>query len=172
MTPDEVKGLSRALRAGYDALPPGAKATLRRCATADELRTEGVFWRLVDDARVPQEARFNMAFLAGCFDTAKAGHNSFARWVRRTAYDEVKPGDLPARSLRFRRLLAAGDRDELVHHLRALLKHGSQKSKDGVDWGELGSDIYFWGDVVRRRWAEQFFTRAKTETNSEDTRHV
>jgi CRISPR type I-E-associated protein CasB/Cse2 len=177
VTADEVKRVARALRAGYDALSPGAKATLRRCTTADELRAEGVFWRLVEDAGVPEDARFrfNMAFLVHCFDLRwKAGNALFARWLRSTAYGDVKPSELPARSLRFRRLLAADDRDELVHHLRALLQHGFQKSKTGIDWGELGADIAYWGgrgiDTVRRRWAEQFFTNA--ESQIEENRHV
>lgn len=170
MIRDEVKGLAVAVRKNYDALPPGAKALLRRCTTADELRAEGVYWRLVDDAGVPPDARPNMAHVVACFDTAEAGGESFAGWLRRTAYHKVKPSDLPARSVRFRRLVAANYGDELVHHLRALLRQGFQKSKAGVDWGELGADIFFWGDGVRRRWAEQFFTNAESQT--EENRHV
>lgn len=172
MTPAEVKELAGALRARYDALPPGAKATLRRCGTANELRVEGVYWRLIDDAAVPSAARSNMAYVVGCFDTAESGSESFARWLRRTAYGDVKSGDLPARSVRFRRLLAASHGDELVHHLRALLRQGFQKSSRGVNWSELGADIFFFGDAVRRRWAEQFFTGSTTAANSEGTDHA
>ena len=45
--------------------------------------------------------------------------------------------------------LASRDRDELVHQLRRLLRHGFQASRRGVDWGSLGADIVFWSD---RAW--------------------
>ncbi len=169
MTFEELKDIARTLRAHYDALPPGAKATLRRCTTADELRAEGVYWRLIDEAAVPASARSNMAHVVGCFDSADAGRQPFARWLRHAAYGEVKPNDLPARSLRFRRLLAASHGEEMAHHLRKLLRQGFQKSRTGVDWGELGADIFFFGDSVRRRWAEQFFTKT---TNLEESNHA
>ena len=159
MNREDTAAVVRRLRGRYDALPPGGKATLRRCATASELGAEGMFWRLVDDAHVPDDERWRMAHVVACFDAAGVGRERFARWLRGTAYGDVqKPDDLPARAVRVRRMLASRDRDELVHHLRRLLRHGFQKSRRGVDWGALGADILFWGDGVRRSWAEEFFT--------------
>ncbi len=174
MTREDLATIISKVRARYDALEPGAKATLRRCSTANELSAEGVFWRLVDDAGVPEGERWRMAHVVACFDAAGAGGESFASWLRRTAYHDVKSADLPTRAVRVRRLLASRDRDELVHQLRKLLKHGFQASRRGVDWGSLGADIMFWGDRVRRNWAQDFFTSRPTTdaSNLTETTHA
>lgn len=162
MNREETETIGRSLRMRYDALPPGPKAMLRRCATADDVRAEGVYWRLVEEAGVPEQERRRMAHVVACFDAAGSGSESFARWARATVYGDVKQQDLPARSLRMRRLLAARDRDELVHQLVKLLRHGFAKSRRGTDWGALGADVLFWGDGVRQKWAQHFYTSKPT----------
>lgn len=159
---ESLAALVAKVRGKYDALAPGAKATLRRCATADEVRIEGVYWRLIGDAGVPDGRRHAMASVVVCFDAAGVGTQPFAPWLRATVYGDVSPSDLPARAVRFRRALTARDRDELTRELRRLLRHGFQASRRGVDWGSLGTDIVYWGDAVRRRWAETFYTDPKS----------
>ncbi len=159
----DVARMMRGLRACYDQLPAGDRAVLRRAGNADDLREEGVFWRLVDDAGIPASERARAAWLVACFDAEDPkkrpnGREPFASWLRHSVYGRVGAGDLPARAVRFRRALAARDRDALVHELRRLLRHGYGQSARGVDWGALGSDLIHWGDEVRRKWAEQFFT--------------
>lgn len=146
------------LRERYDQLAPGPRAVLKRCRTSDELRAVGAFWSLLEDAGVPPKDRHGMAYVVACFGAADAGRGLFPRWLRCTVYAEVKSENLVARAGRVRRLLAARDRESLIHELSHVLRHGFQKSSRGVDWGVLGADIVRWGDVVRRRWAEQFFT--------------
>lgn len=175
----ELEERVRRLRSSYDALPPGGRATLRRCGTADELLLEGTFWRLVAEAAVPDNQRTRMAHVVACFDAAQQSDHAepFGRWLRRTAFDRTTDADLPARAVRVRRLLAARDRDELVHQLRRLLRHGFQSAHRGVEWGALGTDILFWGDGVRRRWAQDFFAPARhpdpsASAPSEETTHA
>lgn len=162
MSRAEYKEATLRARDRYDALPPGARAKLKRCRTADDLLEEGVFWRLVDDMGIDNKLRQQFARVVLCFPYAEASHAGmpFPRWLRTTVYGEVKDSDLPTRASRFRRALAARDRDELAHELRRLLQHGFNATRRGVEWGELGADIIYWGDAVRRRWAQQFFTRA------------
>jgi CRISPR type I-E-associated protein CasB/Cse2 len=170
----EFEAFARALRKRYDALGPGPTAQIKRCSTAAELCAEGVYWRLIDEAGVPEGERRRMAHVVACFAAAGSGRESFARWVRSTVYGDVKPQELPARALRMRRLLAARDRDELVHQLSRLLRHGFAQSRRGVDWGPLGADVLFWGDGVRQRWAQDFYTSEVTTAaaRQEETTHA
>lgn len=175
---DETEARVRALRERYDGLPAGARAALRRLGAADDLLLEGVFWRLVGEAKIPEADRARMAHVVACFDSANhvARAEPFGRWLRRTVFDGVKDADLPTRAVRVRRLLAARDRNELVHQLRRLVRHGFQKTRRGVDWAALGADILWWGDGVRRRWAQDFFAPIRDESasteNSQEISHV
>lgn len=168
------------VRSGFDALTPGARAMLRRCATADDLRAEGVFWRLVDNAGVAEDERHTLAHVVACFDAqrsvAKKSREPFARWLRATLFYDVSDDDLPTRALRVRRLFASRDRDALIHELRRLLRHGFQQSQRNLDWGALGADIFYWSgrgsDRVRRRWAEGFFIRPDRNDQTEENGHA
>ena len=67
--------------------------------------------------------------------------------------------------LRFRRLLDSRDRDELDHRLRGILKLAAG-DKTPVDWGVLGVDILWFfaeSDMVRRRWAQDFYAPISRE---------
>jgi CRISPR type I-E-associated protein CasB/Cse2 len=158
----DIAALVEEVHRAYARLSPGYRAILRRAGTPDELRIEGVFWRLMEDVSVPAGDRWRMAEIVLCFDAERekpAVRLHFARWVRRIAFSKVTNEDLPARAVRFRRLLAARNRNELVHEMRRLLRQGyQQQHRLGVDWGLLGADVFFWNEGVRRRWAEQFFS--------------
>lgn len=164
MTGDDARAVARRVRVAYDGLGAGPCAVLRRCRTAAELHQEGWFWRVVGDGDVAREDAWWIAHLVACFPTAK--HRDDERFelgahLRRRIYGEsVKLDDLPKRAIAFRRLLAARDRDDVVHQLRRLLLRASQPRDmlAGADWGFIGHDLRFFGDAVRRRWAAGFYT--------------
>jgi len=178
-SPNQLAARIRDLRRHYDALSPGSRATLKRCSTANDVLLEGDFWRLIAESRVADDVRARVAHVVACFPAAKQASTTaepFGTWLRNAIYSDVSNADLLARSTRVRRLLVARDRDELVHGLRRLVRHGFQKSQHGLDWGQLGADIVYWGDGVRRRWAQDFFAPAKrarsATSTSEEVDHV
>jgi CRISPR type I-E-associated protein CasB/Cse2 len=152
----------RAVRRAYDALSPGDRAVLKRCRDAGEIAMEGAFWRVVRAA--PEEARSRLAEVVVCFPAAEqsrraAGFSPGIHFHRALRGNREKLTDGGA--LRFRQLLQARGRDELVHRLRRLLTFADAP----VDWGVLGSDVFYWNDRVRRRWAQDFYSNVKEMTN-------
>lgn len=148
----------RAVRRAYDGLSPGDRAVLKRCRDAGEISMEGAFWRVVRAA--PEPARVRLAEVVLCFSAAQqlrhtAGFNPggyFRRALAGRKHDLTDAG-----ALRFRQLLQVRDREELAHRLRRLLVFADAP----VDWGRLGRDVFYWGDRVRRRWAQDFYSNAK-----------
>lgn len=156
-TIDELRSEIRTVRERYDELRRGKTAPLRRCRTAGDVVLEAVYWDIGDS--LAQEKRgYDLPHVVLLFPLALHTHStdrafSFGRFLRR----HLGEGDGAA--LRFRRLLASGDRDELDHRLRGILRLACA-DKAPVDWGVLGADILWFfaeSDNVRRRWAQDFY---------------
>ncbi len=149
----------RAIRRRYDELRRGDAAAIRRCKTAAEIALEPAFWRIVPPlAQQP----WNFTHVVLLFPLAKQINPmrrafSFGRFLRLRLQ---KPKDADdRRSLRFHRLLASSDRDELDHRLRGVLRLACADDAS-VDWGVLGTDVLWFfaeSDIVRRRWAQDFY---------------
>jgi CRISPR type I-E-associated protein CasB/Cse2 len=154
-TPSLTEDDLRSVREAYDALSRGDRAVLARCRSAAEIQLEGLFWMLV--ARVPASHRSKLAPVVVAFPGASQARRTaqfqLGRHLRRTLYAS-KPTLKPAEAVLFRRLLAAEDREELVHLLRRVLT----RAEASVDWGVLGSDIVYWGPRVQRTWAQDFYS--------------
>jgi CRISPR type I-E-associated protein CasB/Cse2 len=139
----------RSIRGRYDALSDGDKAILRRCKDSDDVRLEGSFWRIASET-AHVEAVATAVLLFPCAPHRMLKDFSLGRFLKgRLSANEEN------RALRFRRLVQC-QRPELAHRLRGLLRLASA-NEVGVDWGVLGADIMFFGDVVRRRWTQDFF---------------
>jgi CRISPR type I-E-associated protein CasB/Cse2 len=152
----------RAVRRAYDALTPGDRATLRRCRSAGEIALEGAFWRVVSTA--PEHARPRLASVVACFPAADQlgrfeGFRS-GRHLRRVLQGDRR-GEEGAWALPFRQLVQAREPEDVVHRLRRVLRLGGAR----VDWGVLGKDIFYWGDRVRRTWAQDFYSNMKEEAH-------
>lgn len=154
-TTDDLREDLRAVRRRYDELRRGETAPLRRCRTADEVARERVYWRI---GGALAHERHDLAHVVLLFPLAPQARPSsrpftFGQFLRR------KLGDGDGAALRFRRLLASGDRDELDHRLRGVLRLACA-DKAPVDWGVLGADILWFfaeSDAVRRSWAQNFY---------------
>jgi CRISPR type I-E-associated protein CasB/Cse2 len=153
---DQLQEDLREVRKRYDALKRGRTASIRHCKTADEVVLEKVYWHVGGD--LAQDKRFDLAHVVLLFPLAPQARAStapflFGRFLRR------RLGDGDGAALRFRRLLASADRDELDHRLRGVLRLVCA-DKTPVDWGALGADILWLfaeNNVVRRRWAQDFY---------------
>lgn len=150
----------RVVRRAFDALGPGDRAVLRRCRDAGEVAMEGAFWRVVRAA--PEDARARLAVVVACFPAAdqlrRVDGFSAGAYFRRALLGK-KREITDSNALRFRQLVLVRDRDELVHRLRRVLVYADAP----VDWGVLGRDIFYWGDRVRRRWAQDFYSNVMKE---------
>jgi CRISPR type I-E-associated protein CasB/Cse2 len=154
-TTDKLREDLRAVRLRYDKLRRGETAPIRRCRSAEEVAREGAYWR-IGGALAHQ--KHDLTHVVLLFPLAPQMRPSdrpftFGRFLRR------KLGDGDGAALRFRRLLASGDMDELDHRLRGVLRLACA-DKTPVDWGILGADILWFfneNDHVRRAWAQNFY---------------
>jgi CRISPR type I-E-associated protein CasB/Cse2 len=151
----------RAVRKAYDNLSPGEQAQIRRCREANEVLLEAAFWRVVRPS--PADARPRLAYVVACFpaadQTRRIADFTLGGFLRRTLYPRrLKAGE----AIRFRQLVLARDRDESLHRLRRLLVHADRP----VDWGVIGIDLFYLGDIVRRRWAQDFYAPLKEDQNA------
>jgi CRISPR type I-E-associated protein CasB/Cse2 len=150
---DPLREAIRSVRAEYDKLSRGQKATLRRCRSEGEVELEGVYWRL---GGALAHQRRHMAGVILLFPLSSHTTNdrfAFGRYLHSTI------GDTDTAALRFRRVLDCRDPEELIHRLRGILKLASREHAS-VDWGSLGSDILsFFNEsgAVRRRWAQDYY---------------
>lgn len=145
----------RGVRARYDSLQRGRTAAIRHCKTAEDVILEPVYWHVAG----PLAERRNLPHVVLLFPLVpqlrnlSGGRFSLGRYLRRQL------GDTGGATLRFRRVMASADLDDLDHRLRRVLRLAST---DGglVDWGVLGADILWFfheNHLVRRRWAQDFY---------------
>jgi len=165
---EELQAAVRGVRRRYDALDRGQIAPIRRCRTADDVALEAAYWRVGGPVAHEQSYLPHVVLL---FPTAPhAGPSarafSLGRFLRKQLGDET------GAALRFRRVLACRDRDELSHRLRSVLRLACA-DRSAVDWGVVGVDVlWFFGerDLVRRRWAQDFY--APLASRTPDITHV
>ncbi len=137
----------------------GDRAQLRRCRSSLEVVACPAFHRLfhrlqplgrVDGSRLAPAAAV-LAHVKG--QPEGPGRTSFAR----TMASPRPGGDQPRVSgLRFRRLLALEDREELLVALVRIVR-----LLDGTaPVVSLADDIYWWGERVKERWAYDYYATA------------
>jgi CRISPR type I-E-associated protein CasB/Cse2 len=154
-TTDPLREELRAVRESYDKLTRGETAPLRRKRTAGEVALAPVYWRVGGGLAHRRHDLPHVVLLFPLAPQARPSSSlfSFGRFLRRHL------GDGDGAKLRFRRLLACEDLDELDHRLRGVLRLACA-DKAPVDWGVLGADIlrfFSESDGVRRRWAQDFY---------------
>jgi CRISPR type I-E-associated protein CasB/Cse2 len=163
---DRIRALREALRAvrmRYDALERGKTAQIRRCRTADDIALEGTYWRI---GEALARAEWHLPHVVLLFPLARHATRererfSFGRYLRKHL------GDSDGATLRFRRLLDSSERDDLDHRLRGVLRLAAGDHAP-LDWGVLGTDILWFfaeSDIVRRRWAQDFYAPTSGEAS-------
>jgi CRISPR system Cascade subunit CasB len=68
----------------------------------------------------------------------------------------------PAPRARLRRLLACDDVIEVLPHVKASLKLAASKDAS-IDYSQVLSDLVWFGDRVKARWAKEYYSRTKED---------
>jgi CRISPR system Cascade subunit CasB len=130
----------------------GDRAALRRCHSPDSVVMVPAFHRLVTELRglgvaVRTDALARVAGLA----VHVKGHTESGRVARQMA---ERDNDRPRVSeLRFRRLLAFTEADELYPAMRRTIR-----LLDGsLDLIDLAQSLYWWNDRTRKEWAYDYY---------------
>lgn len=137
------------------ALSAGERAVLRR---AEVVSTNAAFWSCLQkaekvwpDAKLPRNVRIFEALIASAIlEDAGNGDDmgSVGAFMRRNG-KQIK-------SRRVEAMLAAQTREAVVEELSRLVAI-TRAQRATIDFGMLFSDLVFFGDHVRRRWAADCF---------------
>ena len=144
-----------------------ALARLRRCATPAEAMVEEatltLFRRLglkaTDQRRLPQVALIAMVLAqvrADAEPEAGGFRPAAVRAVGRSSLEDQESAKMSA--LRFRRLLAARDDEELAREMRRLVALADGR----INVCDLAASLFHWnhperGDKVRQRWTFEYY---------------
>jgi CRISPR system Cascade subunit CasB len=141
-----------------------ALARLRRAATPSDAMVEeatlalfrGLGLRSEDYRWLPRVAVIAMALAHIREDLIVDDNRSPLHPGRRVGRKSDRPEDIDKalmKPLRFRRLLAACDDDELAREMRRVVALADGK----INVGDLAASLFFWGDKVRWRWAFEYY---------------
>lgn len=140
---------------------PAALARLRRCATPAEAMMEPATFQLFQRVHNPDRGSLEkelprVALIAMILAHVRKDDWRGKNWgAARSVGQGCDPGTSEARMspLRFRRLLACRDDQELAQGMRRLVALADGK----VDVGDLARSLFFWTDGTRARWAFDYY---------------
>jgi len=125
----------------------GGRAQLRRAANTSEVVFSPAYHRLYNEVSAADKER--LALIAGlCAHIKDNSDVSFAR--------QMAEGDKVS-SLRFRRLLAINDRDELYHAMIRFIR----MLGGVVNVCDLAKTVYWWNDKTKKRLAYDYYAQAR-----------
>jgi len=140
-----------------------ALARLRRAATLAEAVAEEAtldLWRrlgLKDPTRLPRVA----AIAHVLAQVRQDGDRPVMRVVGRETFANEDSARL--KPIRFRRLLAAREDEELMREMRRLV----QIAERGLDVGHLAASMLYWNDATRARWTFDYFAAGHAAPDAE-----
>ena len=130
------------------------RAELRRANTLAEVALTPAYVDLLDrigevgGGRPFEQVAAIASVLGEVRREAGARHGDFARTMARTV--DRRPA---VSELRFRRLLATDEREQLAAQLRRVVPMLDAP----VPIPDLALSVYYWGDARKRQWAEQYW---------------
>ncbi|MPN06181.1 hypothetical protein SDC9_153437 [bioreactor metagenome] len=99
-------------------------------------------------------------------------HENMGDIMRRIATGGESGNDgLNTFAARFQRLLACDSPDELSQQLHGIFKVAKRRGI-ALNHRNLAGDLTFWGDRVKRRWAEHYYSNLKKVADGEAEVHA
>jgi CRISPR system Cascade subunit CasB len=141
----------------------GKRANLRRAAGPSEVAFESSFHNLLARLRgqgyaVGREGTIALAAIAGLAAHVRS-HIGGASIAQQMATPKSRGASAPVSGLRFRRLLAVSDRDELYPLLVRLVR-----LLDGrVNIVSLANSAFWWNERTKREWAYDYYATSPSE---------
>jgi CRISPR system Cascade subunit CasB len=162
------------------------RAALRRCASLEEIQWQRGYHRLLRYVDRPITSSTRIALVAGILahvktdrvaaedqasepetpvpkigkrekSTAKEDQPpSLARQMAR----ETEASRAVVSGLRFRRLIALEDADDLYRPLVRIVQQLGRKADVKIDVARLAGDLFYWSNEMRKQWAEDYFLNA------------
>jgi CRISPR system Cascade subunit CasB len=156
---------SRLLVAWWEGLDQdrGERANLRRAAAPSEVAFISSFHQLLGRLRAQgyplgRNAMVWLAAVAGLSAHVKS-HIGGVSIARQMAMPKLPGGNARVSELRFRRLLAVADRDELYPLLLRVVR-----LLDGhVNLVSLANAAFWWNDRTKREWAYDYYATSPSE---------
>jgi CRISPR system Cascade subunit CasB len=137
---------------------PGDRAALRRCRSAAEVAFVPYFHQLrLDLVKIAYVQPQSLARVVGVLSHVKDYDESNARSIaqqmaaKKDGSDQARVSDL-----RFRRLLAIDDADELYGPMIRIIR----LLGGGADIPSLADGIYWWNDRTKNTWAYDYYSEA------------
>lgn len=140
---------------------PGDRAALRRCRSAAEIAFIPYFHRLrLDLIKIAYVQPQSLARVAGIMSHVKNYDESNVWSIARQMAARKEGSDQPRVSdLRFRRLLAVDDADELYGSMIRIVR----LLGGAVDIPSLADGIYWWNGRTKNTWAYDYYSEAPTK---------
>lgn len=139
---------------------PAARSSLRRCTSVDEVQLLPVFHRLrlaleSKDAGGNRDALAAVASVLAQVDDDVSLSGEWSNFADLLA-EQSSSGVPKVSGLRFRRLLEIDSPDERLIALGRIVRHCQRQAPVA----SLATDLLFWGDRVRKRWAYRYYELA------------
>lgn len=141
----------------------GERANLRRAASPTEVAFCPCFHRLLGQLRaqgypLPNESASGLAAGAGLAAHVKSNLNN-ASFAQQMATPKKHGGSARVSGLRFRRLLAVSDRDELYPQLVRVIRLLDGK----VNLVSLANAAFWWNEQTKKEWAYEYYATSPSE---------
>lgn len=132
----------------------GARAALRRAGELDNVFYQPSYHRLYESLKKQHGDRINRSALAAVVGlTAHVTKEVLKRLPDQMAAPKTTGGKAVINSIRFRRLLAADNQEELY----PLMVRVVRQLKREVNLTSLAGSIYWWNKNTRRDWAFKYW---------------
>lgn len=140
---------------------PAARSALRRCDSVDAVQLLPVFHRLrlslkSSDAGGNRDALAAVASVLAQVEDDVSLPGERANFADLLAEQPTAGGVPKVSGLRFRRLLEVDTPDERLISIGRIVRHCQRKAPVA----SLATDLLFWGDRVRKRWAYRYYELA------------
>jgi len=139
----------------------GGRAELRRTASPSDVVYAPVYHELVRDFSGHGQAfsREKLAAVAGLAARVKTDTGEGVSFSAQMATPRSAGGGAAVSGLRFRRLIAVNDPEELFPLIVRTLNLLDGK----VNLADLARAIYWWNDSTKKRWAYDYYAAAPSE---------